>query len=326
MGHHPRSMFMARVEELSVDEIRKRFIEGKHPLTQQILNRLQRDRRQGVQRLYAALKKRFERERDERARLDAMLHFERVLWKSGVRDIAGVDEAGMAPLAGPVVAAAVMFPPGTCIEGINDSKQVDAPTREKLAAAIRARASGVSVGIATVEEIDTINIYHAGLLAMRRAVEGLPRAPQHVLVDARTIPAITMPQNAFNKGDGINFSIAAASIIAKTTRDAMMDEMDRKYPGYGFASHKGYPTPEHKAAILKLGVADVHRMSFHAIDELQGKFSELFYALRTQIFSCETRIALGEFEAAFKKQKEALEEREANKLKLLITRRWKLVS
>src|SRR5689334_11581515 len=160
MGHHPRSMFMARVEELSVDEIRKRFIEGKHPLTQQILNRLQRDRRQGVQRLYAALKKRFERERDERLRLDAMRHFERVLWKSGVRDIAGVDEAGVAPLAGPVVAAAVVFPPDTYVDGVDDSKKLDAATRERLSVHIRQKASGVAVGIATVEEIDRLNIYH----------------------------------------------------------------------------------------------------------------------------------------------------------------------
>jgi len=317
---------MARVEELSVDEIRKRYVERKEPISQQVLNRLQRDSRQGVQKLYASLRKRFERERDERARLDAMLHFEKVLWKSGLRDIAGVDEAGMAPLAGPVVAAAVMFPPETYIEGINDSKQVDAPTREKLAAAIREKASGVSVGIATVEEIDAINIYHAGLLAMRRAVEGLPRAPQHVLVDARTIPGIPMPQNAFNKGDGINFSIAAASIIAKTTRDAMMDELDRQYPGYGLASHKGYPTPEHKAAIVKLGVCEIHRMSFPAIHELQGEFSAQFYSLRTEVFACADRDSLGRLEAEFKAQKNSLEEREANKLKLLISRRWKLIA
>src|SRR6185369_2363847 len=195
---------MARVVELSVDEIRKRYVEADTPVSPQILTRLQRDKRQGVQKLYAALKKRFERERDERIRMDAMRHFERVLWKSGISDIAGVDEAGVAPLAGPVVAAAVMFPPDTEIAGVDDSKKLDAAERERLAIEIRARASGVSVGIATVAEIDDINIYHAALLAMRRAVEGLPRMPQHVLVDARTVPGIGMPQNAFNKGDGLN--------------------------------------------------------------------------------------------------------------------------
>ena len=317
---------MSRVEELSIEEIRKRYLDPREPVSAQILTRLQKDKREGVKKLHAVLKKRFEKQRDERQRMDAMRYFEKLLWKSGIKDIAGVDEAGMAPLAGPVVAASVMFPPETEIDGINDSKQLDAQTREELAVEIRAKASGVAVGITTVEEIDTINIYHAGLLAMRRAVEGLPRKPQHVLVDARTIPDIPMPQNAFNKGDGLNFSIAAASIIAKTTRDAMMDELDKQYPGYGFSSHKGYPVPEHKAAIVKLGVTDIHRMSFPAIHELQGEFSEQFYSLRTELFACANRDALSELEAAFKSRKDSLEEREANKLKLLISRRWKVIA
>ena len=204
-----------------------------------------------MRHLYAALKKRFERERDERLRLDAMRHFEQLLWKSGVRDIAGVDEVGVGPLAGPVVAAAVMFPPGTDIAGVDDSKRLDAGTRARLAMEIRAKASGIGVGMASVEEIDRLNIYHAALLAMRRAVEALPRRPQHVLVDARTVPGVEIPQNPFNKGDGINFTIAAASIIAKTERDRMMEALDRDYPGYGFASHKGYGTPEHREALLR---------------------------------------------------------------------------
>src|SRR5688572_10247796 len=161
-----------KLEELSVDDIRKRYVESTEPVSAQVLTRLQKDPRTGVKKLLSVLKKRYERERDERTRLDAMRHFELVLWKSGVQDIAGVDEAGVAPLAGPVVAAAVMFPPNTDIEGINDSKQLDAQQREALAVEIRARASGVSVGIASVEDIDRINIYHAALLAMRRAVEG----------------------------------------------------------------------------------------------------------------------------------------------------------
>jgi ribonuclease HII len=317
---------MARVEELSVDEIRKRYVEDKQPVSQQVLNRLQRDKRQGVQRLYAALRKRFEHERDERVRLDAMRHFERVLWKSGIRDIAGVDEAGVAPLAGPVVAAAVMFPPDTEIAGVDDSKKLDPPTRAALAAEIRARASGVAVGIASVEEIDSLNIYHASLLAMRRAVEGLPRPPQHVLVDARTVPGIAMPQNAFNKGDGINFTIAAASIIAKTARDAMMEALDREYPGYGFAGHKGYPTPEHREALLKLGRSAVHRKSFPVLNELFGEFSPLFYALKERLFAAGTRAALEEFEAALRAQSASLTDRECAKLRLLARRRWKAIA
>ena len=317
---------MARVEDLSIEDIRKRYLEKGEPVSAQILTRLQRDKRQGVHKLYESLKKRFERDRDERQRLDAMRYFEKLLWKSGIRDIAGVDEAGVAPLAGPVVAAAVMFPPETDIAGINDSKQLDAPTRAELAVEIRAKASGVCVGIGTVEEIDRINIYHASLLAMQRAVKGLPRAPQHVLVDARTVPGIEMPQNAFNKGDGLNFSIAAASIIAKTTRDAMMEELDRAYPGYGFAAHKGYPVPEHKAAVRSLGPSPVHRMSFPVMHELQGEFSEAFYTLKSQLFAAGDRDAMAAFEAALKAQASALAEAEFRKLRLLAAKRWKALA
>ena len=274
---------MARaIDELSIDEIRQRYLEKNELVSARVLTLLQRDSRQGVRRLYVALKKRYERQRDERLRLAAMRHFEQLLWNTGVRDIAGVDEAGMGPLAGPVVAAAVMFPPETDIARVDDSKRLDPPTRAELALEIRAKASGVGVGVASVAEIDTINIYHAGLLAMRRAVEALPRRPQHVLVDARTVPGVDVPQNMFNKGDGINFTIAAASIIAKTERDAMMETLDRDYPGYGFAAHKGYGTPEHRQALAKLGPSAVHRKSFPVMHELQGEYSPLFYVLIQQ--------------------------------------------
>jgi ribonuclease HII len=225
-----------------------------------------------------------------------------------------------------VVAAAVMFPPGTQIAGIDDSKKLDAPTRERLAVEIRAKASGVSVGIATVEDIDRVNIYHASLLAMRRAVEQLPRMPQHLLVDARTVPGVEVPQNAFNKGDGINFTIAAASIIAKTARDAMMEALDREYPGYGFAAHKGYPTPEHRDAVTRLGPSPVHRMSFPVIHELRGEFSAQFYDLKRQLEAARTHGAMKAFENALRAQAEALDERECRKLKLISLRRWKLVA
>jgi ribonuclease HII len=287
-----------------------------------VLTRLARDSRASVKKLTAALRKRFERERLERTRQDSMRHFERLLWKSGIRDIAGVDEAGVAPLAGPVVAAAVMFPPETYVDGVNDSKKLDAPTRERLAIDIRAKASGVAVGIATVQEIDALNIYHASLLAMRRAVEGLPRSPQHLLVDARTVPGVAMPQNAFNKGDGINFTIAAASIIAKTARDAMLVALDREHPGYGFAAHKGYPTAEHRRAFHELGPCPAHRMSFPVIHEMLGEYSAPFYDLRAKIFSAQSADALRAVEEGVA----GFEEREVRKLRLLIARRWKALA
>lgn len=313
------------VDELSIEEIRQRYLGNAKPISARILTRLQRDPRQGVRHLYAALKKRFERDRDERLRLEAMLHFEQLLWKSGMRDIAGVDEVGVGPLAGPVVAAAVMFPPGTNIAGIDDSKRLDAATRTVLAEEIRARASGIGVGMASVEEIDRLNIYHAALLAMRRAVEALPRRPQHLLVDARTVPGVEIPQNPFNKGDGINFTIAAASIIAKTERDRMMEALDREYPEYGFASHKGYGTFEHREALLRCGPSAVHRMSFPVIHELRGEYSALFYALKQQLEAARTTVALDELEAALRTQAAELAERECKKLRLLVARRWKVI-
>jgi ribonuclease HII len=317
---------MARgVDELSVDEIRQRYLEEGELVSARALNQLQRDSRQGVRQLYVALKKRYERQRGEHLRLEAMRHFELLLWKTGVRDIAGVDEVGMGPLAGPVVAAAVMFPPETHIERVDDSKKLDAATRAELALEIRAKASGIGLGVASVEEIDSVNIYHAGLLAMRRAVEALPRRPQHVLVDARTVPGVDVPQNMFNKGDGINFSIAAASIIAKTVRDGMMEALDREYPGYGFAAHKGYGTPEHRQALRQLGPSAIHRKSFPVMHELQGEYSALFYVLKTQLEAARTRVALDELETALRAQAAELAEQEGKKLRLLVARRWKVI-
>jgi len=316
---------MPGFDELSIDEIRQRCIETARPVTAQLLRRLQRDPRQGVRVLYDALKKRYERERAERLRMEAMRYFESLLWKSGVRDIAGVDEVGVGPLAGPVVAAAVVFPPETDIAGVDDSKRLDPGSRATLALEIRAKASGIGIGMASVDEIDRINIYHAGLLAMRRAIEALPRCPQHVLVDARTIPGVDVPQNMFNKGDGINFTIAAASIIAKTERDRMMEALDIEHPGYGFATHKGYGTPEHRAALKRLGPSTVHRMSFPVMHELQGEYSPLFYLLRGQLEHADSRATLDEVEAALRAQAGELAEQECRKLRLLVLRRWKFV-
>jgi ribonuclease HII len=309
--------------KLSIDEIRERYARAEAPVTPQALNKLKRDARHGVRQIYAALKKRYERERAERLRLDAMLNFERVLWRSGVQRIAGVDEVGMGPLAGPVVAAAVVFPAHTELPGIDDSKRLDAEQREAAERAIRAAAAGIAIGTAEVEEIDRINIYQAGLLAMRRAVHALPVAAQHVLVDARHIPGVDVPQNAFNKGDGINFSIAAASIIAKTHRDRLMDELGCAYPSYGFERHKGYSTPEHQDAIRRFGPCTIHRQSFTFIRELCGEYSARFYELKQRLDGANDPAALQVLENDVAASGGALAEHEQRKLKLLISRRWK---
>lgn len=310
---------------LSIAELRERYVSGDEPVSGQLLRKLQRDPRQGVRDIHRILRQRKEAERQERDRLEALLHFERVLWRTGVERIAGVDEAGVGPLAGPVVAAAVVFPPDTEIPGMDDSKRLDLETRERLEAVIRKRAVGVAVGVAEVDEIDEINIYQAALLAMRRAVEGLPEPPQHVLVDAREIPDLPMPQNPFKKGDGINFTIAAASIVAKTHRDRWMEELDRRHPGYGFANHKGYATEEHRRAIEEMGCCPVHRSSFEVLRELTGGYSDLFYELRDRLDASEGRKALRSFETALNEARDDLEEPEYKKLRLVLGRRWKVV-
>ena len=161
---------------------------------------------------------------------------------------------------------------------------------------------------------------------VRSCVEALPSPPEHVLTDARTIPGISHPQNSFFKGDGINFSIAAASIIAKTYRDRLMEELEKKYPGYGFAQHKGYSTPEHQNAIRALGPCPVHRISFVFIRELCGEFSGLFYQLKERLEAVDSAPALRDFEKLLKEQWAAeLADREQRKIRIMISRRWNTI-
>ena len=198
-----------------------------------------------------------------RARLrQRLLRRERELWLVGHARVAGVDEAGMGPLAGPVVAAAVYFAPGSGIPGVNDSKQLSPERRAELALRIREYAAAWCVARVEPDEIDRINVYHAGLLAMRRAVLGLAPCPDFVLVDGREIPGLGLPQEKHVGGDASCFAIAAASILAKTARDEMMRLYHEQFPGYGFAEHKGYPTAAHREAIRRLGPSPIHRRSF----------------------------------------------------------------
>jgi len=197
-----------------------------------------------------------------RRRLERLLRREQALWAEGFERVAGVDEAGVGPLAGPVVAAAVIFPPGEGLRGVDDSKRLDPGARGELAERIRESASCWAVGRVDPLEIDRVNIYQASLEAMRRALRGLDAAPDFVLVDGRGFPGIETPHEVIVRGDATCHAIAAASILAKTARDALMIDYDHQYPGYGFASHKGYPTEAHRDAIRKLGPCDIHRRSF----------------------------------------------------------------
>lgn len=200
---------------------------------------------------------------EEKQRLFQMLETERNLWQKGVRSVAGVDEAGRGPLAGPVVAAAVIFNPGVQIAGVNDSKKMTAKRRECCYEEILLQAAAIEVGIATAEEIDEMNILRATHRAMIKAIKGLQISPDHLLVDGRGLPDPPIPQTALVGGDAISFSIAAASIVAKVTRDRMMVEYDQQYPEYGFAKHKGYGTKAHVEAVQKYGPSPIHRSSFH---------------------------------------------------------------
>lgn len=185
--------------------------------------------------------------------------------------IAGVDEVGRGPLAGAVVAAAVILKHDHAIHGLADSKTLRASARERLAVQIRAEALAWALGRAEVEEIDRLNILHASLLAMRRAVAGLALAPTLALVDGNRIPeGLTCRAQAIVRGDATVPVISAASILAKVARDAEMLELDQRFPGYGFAVHKGYPTPAHLAALARLGVSAIHRRSFAPVRRLLG--------------------------------------------------------
>jgi ribonuclease HII len=262
------------VEQLllcALSELTERYVTHSHPVPAGLLEALDGDSRRGARELARRIRARQERNRSEGQRLRHLLKFEVDLWEQGLTHVAGVDEAGMAPLAGPVVAAAAVLPKGYRLKGLDDSKKIlDAEKREELAVAIKRDAVAWAVGRAEVEEIDRINIYHAGLLAMRRAVEGLGLKPDFVLVDARKIPECPAPQRGIIKGDTLSMSIAAASILAKTTRDRLMAELDTQYPGYGLAAHKGYPTPQHVQAIQALGVLPIHRRSFGPVREALG--------------------------------------------------------
>ena len=314
------------LSRLSVAEIRRHFLDQKDSASPGLLARLQKDPREGVRKICHQLKTRREKEKAERIRIESMLNLEGVLWKSGIRHIAGADEVGVGPLAGPVVAAAVVFPPGTFISKVDDSKRLSPQVRREVVHTIRQRALGSGVGLAEVTEIDELNVYHAGLLAMRRAVENLPLRPDHLLVDAREIPGLSMPQNKFSKGDGLSFSIAAASIVAKTYRDQLMVELGRTYPQYGWDRNKGYGTREHQEAIRRHGPCAIHRKSYTFIQELCGEYSDLFYRLRDKTQQLSSVRELTDLETELEAVQSQLSQRERRKLRLLLARNWSRVS
>lgn len=249
---------------LKVGEIEE-YLRENPELTREIYHALLEDPRRGVKSLLRKWQEKRARDRQEEERLQKMLLLEEEYRGRGYRLIAGVDEAGRGPLAGPVVAAAVILPQGLKIRGVDDSKKLTPGKREELYSAIRDKSLAVGLGVVEPQEIDEINIYRAGLKAFALAVGALGLKPDFILTDAFPVPGTAIPQFALVRGDALSLSIAAASIVAKVTRDAIMDELDGKYPGYGLGQHKGYPTRDHREALRKYGPSPCHRRSFQLL-------------------------------------------------------------
>lgn len=247
---------------LPLAELRARLAAGSAAPASELVAALHGDSRAGARRLARELAQRARRDSEERTRLDDLFSLQDELVAAGASWIAGVDEVGMGPLAGPVVAAAVVLPAGARLPGLRDSKQLSAVARARLDAQIREIALDLSVASLEPAEIDRLNIYRAGLEVMRLAVAGLHTEPDWLLVDARHIPGTPVRQRALVRGDARVGSIAAASIVAKVFRDARMRELDREFPGYGFERNAGYGTAEHQRALRERGPSKVHRCSF----------------------------------------------------------------
>lgn len=199
---------------------------------------------------------------DDVPRPQNLLDYERRFWGRGLSWVAGVDEVGRGPLAGPVVACAVVLPADTCIDGATDSKLLDRGVREELAAVIRREALAVALGAASVREIDRLNILNATTLAMRRALGRLPRAPEHVVVDGLPVRGLGWDHEAVVGGDALVHSIACASIVAKVVRDRLMHRLATRYPGFGWETNVGYGTAQHRAGLDELGSTPHHRQTF----------------------------------------------------------------
>lgn len=232
-----------------------------------LLTELEQDSRSGVFQAIAKRKKEIQKRLDEDERLEKMLAYENELYTQGIQLIAGVDEVGRGPLAGPVVAAAVILPKACKIPGLNDSKKIPKSKHKEIYEAVLQNAIAIGIGIKDNQVIDQVNIYEATKLAMMEAIGQLEPQPQHLLIDAMKLD-LPIPQTSIIKGDANSLSIAAASIVAKVTRDQMMEEFDCEYPGYDFTQNAGYGTANHLAGLDKLGVTPIHRRSFEPVKSM----------------------------------------------------------
>ena len=250
----------------TIKEVKERLAmidELDHPFFEELIL----DGRAGVQAAISKRKRELQKQVDEDLRLEKMLAYEKELYTQGIQLIAGVDEVGRGPLAGPVVAAAVILPKACKIPGLNDSKKIPKSKHKEIYEAVLQNAIAIGIGIKDNHVIDQVNIYEATKLAMMEAIGQLEPQPQHLLIDAMKLD-LPISQTSIIKGDANSLSIAAASIVAKVTRDQMMEEFDKEYPGYDFAKNAGYGTANHLAGLDQLGVTPIHRRSFEPIKSM----------------------------------------------------------
>ena len=250
----------------TIKEVKERLAmidELDHPFFEELIL----DGRAGVQAAISKRKRELQKQVDEDLRLEKMLAYEKELYTQGIQLIAGVDEVGRGPLAGPVVAAAVILPKGSKIPGLNDSKKIPKSKHKEIYEAVLQNAIAIGIGAKDNQVIDQVNIYEATKLAMMEAIGQLEPQPQHLLIDAMRLD-LPISQTSIIKGDANSLSIAAASIVAKVTRDQMMEEFDKEYPGYDFAQNAGYGTANHLAGLDQLGVTPIHRRSFEPVKSM----------------------------------------------------------
>ena len=247
----------------TIKEVKERLAmidELDHPLFEELIL----DGRAGVKAAISKRKRELQKQVDEDLRLEKMLAYEKELYAQGMDLIAGVDEVGRGPLAGPVVATAVILPKACKIPGLNDSKKIPKSKHKEIYEAVLQNAIAIGIGVKDNQVIDQVNIYEATKLAMMEAIGQLEPQPQHLLIDAMRLD-LPISQTSIIKGDANSLSIAAASIVAKVTRDQMMEEFDKEYPGYDFAQNAGYGTAKHLAGLEQLGVTPIHRLSFEPV-------------------------------------------------------------
>ena len=256
----------------TIKEIKKLLATVKE-LDNPLFLEFEKDPRSGVQKEISKRKKAIQAELDEDLRLESMLSYEKELYKQGVTLIAGVDEVGRGPLAGPVVAAAVILPKNCKIRGLNDSKKISKKKHLEIYHAVQDQALAIGIGIMDNHIIDQVNIYEATKLAMKEAISQLNPQPDHLLIDAMKLE-LPISQTSIIKGDANSLSIAAASIVAKVTRDNIMKDYDNQYPGYDFTANSGYGTAKHLDGLKKLGVTPIHRISFEPVKSLVAEEKE----------------------------------------------------